>query len=133
MNREVIGKRTQSGFSTSAVRGSGLVFTTGNIGTDPVTGELPDDIESQTSNTLENLNQVLQRAGTSLANLVKVNVYLNDIETDFEPMNEAYRRYLASHGIDSPPARTTVGCRLPWSRVEMDMVALALAEAADQS
>jgi 2-iminobutanoate/2-iminopropanoate deaminase len=133
MTRDAIGKQTDSGFSTSAVRAAGFVFTTGKIGTDPVTGELPEDIQSQTVNTLENLRQVLEQAGASLANLIKVNVYLNDIEKDFDAMNEAYRQYLAAQGIDAPPARTTVGCRLPWSRVEMDMVALAADGPAGQS
>jgi 2-iminobutanoate/2-iminopropanoate deaminase len=133
MTREAIGNQTDSGFSTSAVKAGGFVFTTGNIGTDPVTGALPDDIQAQTTNTLENLSRVLEKAGTSLAQLVKVNVYLDDIDADFDAMNEAYRQYLAAHGIDEPPARTTVGWRLPWSLVEMDMVALAPPGPAGQS
>ena len=125
MERKAIGVQTEQGFSTSAVRGAGFLFTKGSIGTDPETGELPEDVETQTRNTLERLHKVLEDADSSLARLVKVNVYLNDIEADFDRMNEAYRQYFAAHGIEEPPARTTVGCRLPWSKVEIDMVALA--------
>ena len=125
MTRRAIGRRTAEGFSTSAVCGAGLVFTNGSIGTDAVTGELPDDLAAQTRNTLERLRTILEEASSSLADVVKVNVYLDDIESDFDEMNDVYRRYFTEHGIDEPPARTTIGCRLPWSRVEMDLVALA--------
>lgn len=126
MGREVVGSESAGGgFSTQAVRAGGLIFTTGRIGTDPTSGELPDDLQSQTRNTLENLHEVLHRAGTDLSNLVKVNVYLDDIDSDFDAMNEVYSQFFTAHGIEAPPARTTVGVRLPWSHVEMDMVALA--------
>jgi 2-iminobutanoate/2-iminopropanoate deaminase len=125
MERKAIGTRTADGFSTSAVSGAGFVFTNGSIGTDPATGELPPDLETQTRNTLERLHRILGDANSDLAHVVKVNVYLDDIESDFDAMNEVYREYFSEHGIDEPPARTTVGCRLPWSKVEMDLVALA--------
>lgn len=125
MERKAIGRRTEAGFSTSAVSGAGFVFTNGSIGTDPTTGELPDDLETQTRNTLDRLHKILRDAESNLSKVVKVNVYLDDIESDFDLMNDVYRQYFAAHGIDEPPARTTVGCRLPWSKVEMDFVALA--------
>jgi 2-iminobutanoate/2-iminopropanoate deaminase len=125
MERNAIGRRTEAGFSTSAVRGAGFVFTNGSIGTDPTTGELPDDLEAQTRNTLDRLHKILRDADSNLSKVVKVNVYLDDIESDFDLMNDVYRQFFAEHGIDEPPARTTVGCRLPWSKVEMDFVALA--------
>ena len=125
MAREVVGTQRESGFSTAAVKGNGVLFTTGKIGTDPVTGELPDDLESQTRNTLAALEEILKLAGSELGNVLKVNVYLDNIERDFDPMNVVYGEYFAARGIDEPPARTTVGCRLPWSKVEIDMVALA--------
>jgi 2-iminobutanoate/2-iminopropanoate deaminase len=125
MERKAIGRRTEAGFSTSAVSGAGFVFTNGSIGADPTTGELPDDLETQTRNTLDRLHKILRDADSSLSKVVKVNVYLDDIESDFDLMNDVYRQYFAEHGIDEPPARTTIGCRLPWSKVEMDLVALA--------
>jgi enamine deaminase RidA (YjgF/YER057c/UK114 family) len=50
---------------------------------------------------------------------------MDEIVNEFEAMNSAYDEYFKAQGITEPPARTTVGARLPWSKVEMDMVALA--------
>ncbi len=124
MQREVIVRRSETSVTTLAVKGAGFVYTTGTIGSDPETGVLPDDLQEQTANTLERLRRILESAGTSLDRLIKVNVYLNDIESDFDSMNEAYKKYFDDHGVTEAPARTTVGCRLPWSKVEIDMVAL---------
>jgi 2-iminobutanoate/2-iminopropanoate deaminase len=126
MGKTVIGRPTESGsVSTQAVKANGFIFTTGNIGTDPETGELPADIETQTTNTLRTLDGVIQRAGSSLSQVVKVTVYMDEIDDEFDRMSEAYASYFKEHGITEPPARTTIGCRLPWSKVEMDMIALA--------
>ena len=71
--------------------------------------------------SLENLKTVLAAAGTSLANVVKVNVYLADIN-DFKAMNTVYRQYFP----EDQPARSTVGAPLarPELLVEIEMVAL---------
>jgi 2-iminobutanoate/2-iminopropanoate deaminase len=125
VSRIVIGRQTESGLSTQAVIANGLVFTTGKVGTDPDTGELPLDIEGQTTNTLRNLEAIIDEAGSSLAQVIKVTVYMDEIDVEFDRMNDAYRGYLGAAGITEPPARTTIGCRLPWSKVEIDMIALA--------
>jgi len=125
MERRVIGRTTDTGTSTLAVEAGGLIFTTGQIGTDKESGELPPEVEAQTTNTLETLRRVIEQAGSSLGNVVKVNVYLDEIDSEFDRMNAAYAAYFKEHGVEQPPARTTIGCRLPWSKVEMDMVALA--------
>jgi 2-iminobutanoate/2-iminopropanoate deaminase len=125
VGREVVTRADAGGATTLATKGGGFVFTTGTIGNDPETGELPEGLEAQTWNTLERLRRILDQAGTGLDRLVKVNVYLDDIASDFDAMSAEYKRYFEEHGITELPARTTVGCRLPWSRVEIDMVALA--------
>ena len=124
MAREAFGTEETAGFSTLAVKANGFVFTTGNIGYDPDTGELPADIEQQTFFTLQTLHRVIEDAGASLNNVVKVNVYMTEIEEEFERMNSAYDDYFKNQGIAQPPARTTIGARLPWSKIEMDMVAV---------
>jgi 2-iminobutanoate/2-iminopropanoate deaminase len=123
--RKAIGRKDGERFSTSAIVANGLVFTTGNIGLDPDTGELPPDVETQTRNTLATLAGVLERAGSDLSKLIKVNVYLDDVEAEFDRMSSTYAEFFSERGIDELPARTTVGARLPWSKVEIDMVALA--------
>jgi len=124
LSKTVIGRQTSTGLSTQAVKANGLVVTTGSIGTDPETGQLPPDIETQTTNTLRALHGVLERAGSSLEQVIKVSVYLDEIDAEFDRMNAAYKAYFDEHHIVEPPARTTIGCRLPWSKVEMDMIAL---------
>jgi 2-iminobutanoate/2-iminopropanoate deaminase len=125
VSREAIGTSDGDRFMTSAVKANGLVFTTGWIGNDPDTGELPPDVESQTRFTLLALRDVLEEAGTTLQKVIKVNVYLDDVEGEFELMNSAYDAVFRENGIEEPPARTTIGARLPWAKVEIDMVAEA--------
>ena len=122
---EKFGYTEDGRFTTLAVKANGIVYTTGNIGLDPETGELPPDIESQTRFTLMTLHKVLDDAGASLADVIKVNVYMDEIVEEFDAMNVAYRDYFESQGVEQPPARTTVGARLPWAKIEMEMVALA--------
>jgi len=125
MSKEAIGTRDGDKFSTLAVKANGFVFTTGNIGYDPETGQLPPDIESQTKFTLLKLESVLEQAGSTILKVIKVNIFLNEIDNDFEGMNSAYAAFFRERGVTEPPARSTVGARLPWSKVEMEMVALA--------
>ncbi len=125
MGLEKVGRTEGDAFVTLAVKVNGLVYTTGNIGLDPETGEVPPDIESQTRFTLDTLVGVLEDAGTTLSEVIKVNVYMDEIVDEFDAMNAAYDEYFKAKGITEPPARTTVGARLPWAKVEMDMVALA--------
>jgi 2-iminobutanoate/2-iminopropanoate deaminase len=68
---------------------------------------------------LKNIQAILEAAGTSMANVVKVNVYLQDV-AEFKAMNEVYARFFP----ESPPARTTVQAMPPVDiRVEIDCVA----------
>jgi len=108
---------------SQAVRTDGLVFVSGQIPLDPKTMELVgDDVASQTEQVLENLSAVLAAAGSSLAETVKVTVFLTDLST-FGDMNEVYGRYFN----ETPPARACVEVsRLPKDvLVEMDAVAIA--------
>jgi 2-iminobutanoate/2-iminopropanoate deaminase len=102
--------------------GGRIVYTSGQVGTDPATGELvPGGIADQTKQVLTNLASVLAGAGLGLTNVVKTTVYLADMQ-DFQAMNEVYGR----HFPDKPPARTTVAAAgLPrGARVEIEAVAV---------
>lgn len=80
-----------------------LIFTA-QIGLDPATDKLAgDDIESQTRQTLENIAAILEAAGTSLDSVVKVTMYLRNIE-DFAAVNKTYAEFFP---VD-PPARATL-------------------------
>ena len=107
---------------SSAIVARDFVFTAGHVGWVPETREAPAAIEAQTAQTLENLKAVLEAAGTSLEHVVKVTVFLTNIN-DFAAMNQVYRRYFQ----DNPPARTTVGVAAlarPDLLIEIEMVAL---------
>jgi 2-iminobutanoate/2-iminopropanoate deaminase len=106
---------------SQAVVHNGLVFLSGQIPIDPLTGQIIEgDITWQTERVLDNLRNVLEAAGSSLGKVVKTTVFLKDME-DFQKMNAVYARYFS----ENPPARSTVeAARLPRDvRVEIDCIA----------
>ena len=108
---------------SQAIEAGGFVFASGQIPSDPQTGNLVvGDVSAQTEQVLRNLSAVLAAAGTGLDQVVKTTVYLADMN-DFAAMNEVYGRHFA----DQPPARATVQvARLPRdARVEIEVIALA--------
>ena len=107
-------------YSQAVVAGEWL-FASGQIPTDPGTGELIDGgIAEQTDRVMNNLAAVLQEAGLSLDRVVKTTVYLADMET-FGEMNEVYAKHFGDHR----PARATVqAAALPKNvGVEIDAIA----------
>ena len=74
---------------SQAIRAGGLVFTAGQIGLDPGTGELADGVVAQAERALRNLTAVLDAAGTSFERVVKTTIFLADMG-DFAAVNEAY-------------------------------------------
>jgi len=102
--------------------GNRMVFTSGQIGLDPATGEIVSGgVVEQTKRVLQNLGAVLEGAGLTYADVVKTTVYLADMQ-DFAAMNEVYA---TAFGV-SLPARTTIAAAgLPkGARVEIDAVAV---------
>ena len=92
---------------SQAIRAGDTLFTSGQVGLDPHTGNLiAGGIEAQTTRVLENLKAVLAAAGVDFTHVVKTTVFLKSM-ADFAAMNEIYARYFAPHGA-VPPARSTV-------------------------
>ena len=106
---------------SQAIKAGELVFTAGQIGTDPASGELAgDDVQEQAAQALANLRAILEAAGSGMDRLVKVTVYLADI-ADWPAVNEIYARE-----VPQPfPARSAFAVRdLPkGARVEIEAVA----------
>ena len=105
-----------------AIRTDGFLFSSGQIGLDPSTGELVDGgIEAQTRRVLENIRNVLDAAGTNLEKVVKTTVFLKDM-ADFSKMNQVYAEFFTNQ----PPARSTVAVSgLPkGALVEIETIAL---------
>jgi 2-iminobutanoate/2-iminopropanoate deaminase len=106
---------------SQAIDADGFVYCSGQTPLDPATGRLVDgDVGAQTRQCLDNLFAVLDAAGLSSDDVVKVNVFLTDMAT-FAAMNEAYR----SRFTDPFPARTTIGvAALPLgAAVEIELIA----------
>jgi 2-iminobutanoate/2-iminopropanoate deaminase len=108
-------------FSPAIITGD-LVFTSGQIGLDPKTGEFPEGgIEAQFNQVFKNLTAVLEASGSSVDHIVKATVFLADMN-DYNAMNDLYRKQFKG----DPPARTTVQvARLPRdARIEIEAVAV---------
>ena len=93
------------GAYSQATETADIVFTAGQIPLTP-DGDLLDDaaIDVQTQQSLENVEAILEEADASMSDVLKVTVYLDDID-DFDVMNDTY----ASFFDDEPPARSAVG------------------------
>jgi len=115
------GAPAAAGPYSQAIRAGDLVFTAGQLGIDPATGEFAaDDVAGQADRALANLAAILDAAGSGLDRLVKVTVYLADIG-DWPAVNEVYVRW-----IPQPfPARSAFAVKdLPkGGRVEIEAVA----------
>lgn len=89
---------------SQALEFNGFIFTSGQLPLIPESGELiSDDIKEATKRSLDNLKAVLEEAGSGLDKVVKVNIFLADIN-DFAAVNEVYGTYFDTH----KPARSCV-------------------------
>jgi 2-iminobutanoate/2-iminopropanoate deaminase len=107
-------------YSQAIVAGK-LVFTAGQLGGDPRSGQLPEGIEAQTLQALRNIASVLEAAGVGWKDVVKTTVFLADM-SDFAAFNAVYAEVL-----EEPfPARSTVeAAALPkGARIEIDAIAV---------
>jgi 2-iminobutanoate/2-iminopropanoate deaminase len=115
-----IGAPAALGPYSHAIRAGGLLFCSGQIPLDPDSGELVGDTPAdQARQCLENLSAVCTAAGATLADAVRVTVYLVDIES-FSAVNEVYEGYFET----DPPARVAIGvAALPkGAQVELDAI-----------
>lgn len=89
---------------SQGVKADNLIFTSGQLPIIPETGELlKDDIKKETRQCLENVKAILEEAGATLRDIVKVNIYIVDMD-NFSSINEVYEEYFNEH----KPARSCV-------------------------
>ncbi len=106
---------------SQAVRFENLLFVSGQIPIEPISGEvLKGNIKEQTKQILENLSSVLTAGGSSLNSVLKTTIFLTDLE-DYAAVNEMYTQFFE----ESQPARSTVQVsRLPKDvQIEIDAIA----------
>lgn len=98
----------------------GVLFTSGQLGLDPATGELAQGVGAQTRQSLANLGQVLKAAGMDFSHVLKTTVFLSDMG-DFAAVNQVYGQVFDQ----DPPARSCVAVKtLPKNAlVEIEVVA----------
>lgn len=125
MKKEVIytDKAPEPGPYSQAIKYGDLIFVSGQTSDDPVTHEpIKDSIASQTERILTHIKYILEAAGSSLDNVLKVNVYLSEWEHK-EKMNAVYKRYFHH----DPPARIAMAVKGldAGLDVEIDCIAAA--------
>lgn len=106
---------------SQAVKTGGLLFTSGQIPLDPVSGIVVEGgIVPQTKRVMENLKAILEAAGLTFSSIIKTTVYLQNMD-DFKVMNEVYGEYF----VTQPPARAAVQVsRLPKDvLIEIEVIA----------
>jgi 2-iminobutanoate/2-iminopropanoate deaminase len=123
MTRQAIstsGAPSAIGPYSQGIASGDLVFCSGQLGLDPLTGDLAGGIEAQAERALRNLAAVLDAAGCSWGDVVRTTIYLADI-ADFGAVNVVYARFMP----DPPPARSTfaVGALPKGGLVEIDAIA----------
>lgn len=107
---------------SQGIKGGNLIFTSGQLPIDPETGVLvQDDIKLATRQSIENVKAILEEAGASLNDVVKVTIFIKDMN-DFALVNEVYGEYFSEH----KPARSCVEvARLPKDgKIEIEAIAV---------
>lgn len=107
------------GTYSQAVQAGNTVYISGQIGLDPASMQMVDGIDAQIARVFDNLQAVAEAAGASLADAVKLTVYLTDL-ADFQKVNQTMARYFK----EPYPARAAVGvAQLPrGALVEADAI-----------
>ncbi|MBQ1902479.1 MAG: RidA family protein [Lachnospiraceae bacterium] len=105
---------------SQAIEVNGMVFTSGVIPVDPATGNIPEGSSAQADQVMRNMKNLLEAAGTSMANVVKTTVFIKEMD-DFGAINEVYAKYFP----EPYPSRSCVEvARLPKDvMLEMEVIA----------
>lgn len=106
---------------SQAVQIGEVVYTSGQLPVNPVTGLIAEDVKDQTKQSLENVKAILEAAGTTMDKVVKTTVFIKDMN-DFVQINEVYGQFFAAPF----PARSCVEvARLPKDvKIEIEVIAL---------
>lgn len=102
--KEVINcRKLPKSLNSHAVKYGSLLYTSGIVGRDPRTGELAEGIQQQAQQALENLKTLLEFAGTSIDNVIKITIFVKNLQ-DVPKLNEIYYKVFS----ENRPARTCI-------------------------
>ena len=106
---------------SQGIDAGGLVFVSGQLGVDPATGEVPENIREEVRNLMSAIDAVLQEAGLSMSDVVKTTIFVTDFD-NYGVVNEVYGEFFSN----PYPARSTVKVAglLLDARVEIEAIAL---------
>ena len=111
----------KAGPYSHAIKAGNFLFISGQVPSPDTSG-----IKAQTLSAFDKIKNLLEAAGTSVSNIVKISVFLKDIN-NFKEMNDAYKEFFVQNGvIDKFPARSTVEATSPLTDalVEIDAIAV---------
>ncbi|MBC5831130.1 RidA family protein [Vibrio metschnikovii] len=102
-----------------------MVLTSGQIPVNPETGEVPADIAAQAKQSLDNVKAVVESAGLTVGDIVKMTVFVKDLN-DFATVNQVYGQFFDDHNVANYPARSCVEvARLPKDvGIEIEAIAV---------
>lgn len=107
---------------SQAVKVNGFIFTSGQLGINPATGELAEGATKQAEQAFKNLASVLEEAGSSLEKIVKATVFFKDLN-QFTAVNEVYATFFSS---DFPARSAFQVAKLPLdAEIEIEVIAEA--------
>lgn len=124
INKEIISTKKAPaavGPYSQAVRFGNIIYTSGTMGINPVTGLFAEGgIQGQTKSCIENLKAILEDSGSSLKNVIKTTVFIKDMD-EFSKINEIYSQYF----VEKQPGRSCVEVsRLPKDAlIEIEAIA----------
>lgn len=125
MNKSVVstnGAPGAIGPYSQAIKTDSMVFVSGQIPVNPATGDIPEGISAQAAQSLSNIKNILEEAGSSMDKVVKTTIFLKNIE-DFSVVNEAYAK--AFEGT-TYPARSCVAVKSLPKDVNLEIEAIAV-------
>ncbi|KAK5743126.1 hypothetical protein LTR17_002887 [Elasticomyces elasticus] len=112
----------REGVLSQAIVAGGTVYCSGQIAVDPATGKVVEGgVKEHTHQIIKNLTAVLEAAGTSIDNVVKVNIFIADIK-DFNAMNEVYMQYWG----ETKPARSCIQAQPPVAGLPVEIECVAV-------
>lgn len=110
------------GVTLGSVTGN-MIYTSGQIPLDPVSGEIPESVEAQTLRSLQNVQAIVEAAGGQVRNIIKTTVFVSDLN-DFAAVNQVYNDFFTRHDAMYPARSCVEVARLPKDvKIEIEAIA----------